>query len=88
MGCCVPSARGTGRERRGRERRGSGSPGLAARLQVSTRARLCNSQQSRSRGRLGKQAERINKATWPGAGGRAKSRRLFRQQRAAARGPG
>ena len=74
---------------KGQRRRGSGSPGPAARLQVSTSKRLCNSQKTRSRGRLGKQAEPINKATWPpGWGGRAKSRSLFRQQRAAASGPG
>lgn len=55
---------------RGQKRRGSGSPGLAARTQVSTRAQLCNSPRSRSRGHLGKQAEPINKATWPpGRGG-------------------
>lgn len=80
----------TGRERRGARGGGaSGSPGPAVRLQVSIGERLCNSQRSRSRGRLGKQVEPINKATWPpGWGGRAKSRRLFRQQRAAAGSPG
>lgn len=52
------------------------------RLQVSKGSRLCNWEPSKSRGRLGKQGEPINKATWPpGPGGRAKSRRLFRQQR-------
>lgn len=80
----------TGRERRGARGGGtSGSPGPAVRLQVSIGERLCNSQRSRSRGRLGKQVEPINKATWPpGWGGRPKSRRLFRQQRAAAGSPG
>ncbi|XP_032706086.1 serine/arginine repetitive matrix protein 1-like [Lontra canadensis] len=53
----------------GLERSGGGSPGLAARLQVSTGAWLCNRQRSGSRGRLGKQAEPINKATWARAGG-------------------
>ena len=78
-----------GRGRRGaRGGEGSGSLGPAARLQVSIGERLCNSQKSWSRGRRGKQVEPINKATWPpGWRGRAKSRRLFRQQRAAAGGP-
>lgn len=77
------------KEREGPGVEGQWAPRSAARLQVSTSERLCNSQRSKSRGRLGKQAEPINKATWPpGWGGRAKSRRLFRQQRAGASGPG
>lgn len=82
----APWGRGAGAG--GLEPSGGGSPGLAARLQVSTGAWLCNRQRSGSRGRLGKQAEPINKATWARAGGRARSRRLFRQQRAGASGPG
>lgn len=54
------------------------------RLQVSTGARFCNCEQSESRGRLGK-TRRAHKqshvALGSRGGGRAKSRRLFRQQR-------
>ncbi|MBZ3885517.1 putative F-box only protein 32 [Sciurus carolinensis] len=74
---CGSCALGAGRGRGGaRGLRGGGRSGLARRPQVSTGARLCNGKWSESRGRLRKQAEPINKATWPrGRGGRAKSRR-------------
>lgn len=57
---------GIGRGYRGaRGPRDSETSGLTTRLQISTGSRLCNREPSESRGRLGKQGEPINKATWP-----------------------
>lgn len=82
---------GAGRERRGdRSRGGHGSLGLAARLQVSTRALLCNTQpeerEPRAPGQTGRAHKQSHVASGPG--GRAKSRLLFRQQSTAASGRG
>lgn len=80
---------GAGAQRR-QKPSGHESLGLAARLQVSTRALLCNTPPEEREPRAPRKSGRAHKQSHvaSGPGGRAKRRRLFRQQSPAASGRG